>query len=245
VNAPWSRHVALIATIAALIGAGCTAGAPTGSLIGSAAPNAAGAAQPSPSVVPAASEEASQRVESPSADPSAVTVSDPPDPPDTIDGTAGPGCGTGRAGLIAHNDEVPAVLHFGGATIEFTTAFLALRNGTYGADDSIPAGVGLTASEIAVKVAPGTHILLRGDGLVLTKSVVRVVPWSTVSFDGGLGASPATPVDLPARLRTDGSISVSAPLEVGDYMVEFFPRFHSECLEGDGSAYSRIKIVAP
>jgi hypothetical protein len=242
VNAPWSRHVALIATIAALIGAGCTAGAPTASPIGSAAPTAAEATQPSPSVVPAASAEASQRVESPSADPSAVTVSDPPD---AIDGTAGPGCGTGRAGLIAHNDEVPAVLHFGGATIEFTTAFLALRNGTYGADDSIPAGVGLTASEIAVKVAPGTHILLRGDGLVLTKSVVRVVPWSTVSFDGGLGASPATPVDLPARLRTDGSISVSAPLEVGDYMVEFFPRFHSECLEGDGSAYSRIKIVAP
>jgi hypothetical protein len=242
VNAPWSRHVALIATITAVIGAGCTAGAPTGSPIDSAAPSAAGAAQPSPSVAPAASAEASQRVESPSADPSAVTVSDPPD---AIDGTAGPGCGTGRAGLIAHNDEVPAVLHFGGATIEFTTAFLALRNGTYGADDAIPAGVGLTASEIAVKVAPGTHILLRGDGLVLTKSVVRVVPWSTVSFDGGLGASPATPVDLPARLRTDGSISVSAPLEVGDYMVEFFPRFHSECLEGDGSAYSRIRIVAP
>jgi hypothetical protein len=242
VNAPWSRHVALIATIAAVIVAGCTAGAPTGSPVASAAPSAAAATKPSPSVVPTASEEASQRVESPSADPSAVTVSDPPD---TIDGTAGPGCGTGRAGLIAHNDEVPAVLHFGGATIEFTTAFLALRNGTYGADDSIPAGVGLTASEIAVKVAPGTHILLRGDGLVLTKSVVRVVPWSTVSFDGGLGASPATPVDLPARLRTDGSISVSAPLEVGDYMVEFFPRFHSECLEGDGSAYSRIRIVAP
>jgi hypothetical protein len=137
------------------------------------------------------------------------------------------------------------VLHFGGATIEFTTAYLALRNGTYGADDLIPAGIGLTPNEIAVKVASGTRIVLRGEGLVLTLSLVRVVAWSTVSFDHGLGASTVRPVGLPTRLRSDGSISVSAPPEVGDYMVEFGPRFHSECLEGDGSAYSRIKVVAP
>jgi hypothetical protein len=237
VNAPWSRHLALITTIVAVMSAGCTASAPTGSLVVAVTPSASAAAQPSPSVAPPASEEPS------SPEPSA-TESDPA-ASEGIDGTAGPGCGTGLAGLLAHRDEVPPALHFGGATIEFTTALLALRNGTYRADDSIPAGVGLTPDEIAVKVAPGTHILLRGDGLVLTQSLVRVVPWSTVSFDGGLGASPATPVDLPTRLRADGSISVPAPHEVGDYMVQFGPRFKSECLEGDGSAYSRIKIVAP
>ena len=241
-NAPWSRHLALVATIVAAVGAGCTATAPIGSPVASATPSVSAAPQPSLTVESTASVEASPSAESQSPEASAVTASDPPE---TIDGIAGPGCGTGRAGLFAHRNEVPADLHFGGATIEFTTAYLALRNGTYGADDSIPAGVGLTPNEIAVKVVPGTHILLRGAGLVLTQSLVRVVAWSTVSFDGGLGASEATPVDLPTRLRSDGSISVSAPLEVGDYMVQFGPRFHSECLEGDGSAYSRIKIVAP
>ncbi len=242
-NAPWSRHLVVIATIAVVVAAGCTASPPTSSHLASATPGATLGAQPNPSVVPASSVEVS-----PSAEPSDVAASDPPvasDPPDTIEGTAGPGCGTGHAGLLAHRDEVPAMLHFGGASIEFRTAMLALRNGTYGADDAIPAGVGLAPNEIAVKVTPGTHILLRGDGVVLTKATVRVVPWGTVSFAGGLGASPATPVDLSIRVRSDGSISVSAPLEVGDYMVEFLPRFHGECLEGDGSAYSRIKIVAP
>jgi hypothetical protein len=228
--------------ITALMSVGCTASAPTASPVAPATPSVSPSAQPSRSVVPTASVALSPSGEPSSAEPPAVTDSEAPE---TVDGTAGPGCGTGLAGLLAHRDEVPAVLHFGNATIEFTTAFLALRNGTYAADDSIPAGVGLTPDEIAVKVAPGTHILLRGDGLVLTQSLVRVVPWSTVSFNGGLGASPAMPVDLPTRLRTDGSISVSAPLEVGDYMVQFGPRFHSECLEGDGSAYSRIKIVGP
>jgi hypothetical protein len=242
VNAPWSHHVALIATIAAVVAAGCTASPPTGSRVASASPGAAVAVKPSPSVAPVASVEASRSFESPSSEPTAVAASDPPD---TIEGTAGPGCGTGQAGLFAHRAEVPAGLHFGGATIEFTTAHLALRNGTYGADDAIPAGIGLTPDEIGVKVAPGTHVLLRGDRLVLTKSVARVVPWSTVTFQAGLGASAATPVDLPTRVRTDGSISVSAPLEAGDYMVEFMPQFHSDCLEGDGSAYGRIKIVVP
>lgn len=239
-NVPWSRRLALIATIAAVVGAGCTASAPTGSPA-AAAPSSVAANQPSPSIAAPVSVGASPSVEPASPEPTAVAS----EAPATSDGTAGPGCGTGQAGLLAHRDEVPAELLFGGATIAFTTASLAMRNGTYGADDSIPAGVGLTPNEIAVKVAPGTHILLRGDGLVLTQSLVRVVPWSTVSFDGGLGASPATPADLPTRVRSDGSISVSAPLEVGDYMVQFGPRFHSECLEGDGSAYSRIKIVAP
>ena len=59
-----------------------------------------------------------------SAEQGAIYVSDPPD---TIEGTAGPGCGTGHAGLLAHRDEVPATLHFGGASIEFRTAMLALR----------------------------------------------------------------------------------------------------------------------
>jgi hypothetical protein len=245
VNASLARHLGILATIVALVAGACSASPTAGSPAASIAPSASReVAQPSSSVEPTASVEPSPSLDvSPSPEPTAVEVE--PDPSEVIDGTAGPGCGTGRAGLLAHRVEVPDVLHFGGATIEFTTAEIALRNGTYGADDVIPAGVGLTPTEIAVKVAPGTHILLRGDGLVLTESLVRVVPWSTVTFDGGLGFSPAKPVDLPGRLRSDGSISVSAPLDPGDYMVEFGPRWLSDCLKGDGSAYSRIKVVAP
>ena len=93
-----------------------------------------------------------------------------------------------------------------------------------------------------MRVDPGTHIILRATGATLTSLDVRVVPWSTVSFEGGLGASSAAPVDLVWRLRADGSISVSAPLTSGEYMVDFHPLWQTTCLRGDGSAYSRIKV---
>jgi hypothetical protein len=175
-----------------------------------------------------------------SPEPTSVT----PDPSEELAGTEGPGCGTGAKGFFAHRSELPDVLHFGGATIEFTTALIGLRNGSYTADDAIPAGIGLSPEEIAVRVSPGTHIILRGDELTITKSDVRVVPWATVDFVDGLGSSAAVPTGLAWRLRADGSISVSAPSEAGDYMVEFGPRWHTTCLVGDGSAYSRIKVVA-
>jgi hypothetical protein len=219
-------------TIAALLVAACSAGAPPGSAVASIEPSGSAAvapANPSVSLEP-----------SPSAEPASPEPST-----DGVDGAAGPGCGTGRLGLLGHRREVPDMLHFGGATIEFATAGIAMRNGSYGADDVIPAGLGLTPNEIAVKVAPSTRILLRGDGLTFVSSTVRVVPWSTVSFTGGMGASPQRGTELPTRVRSDGSISVSAPLAAGDYMVEFGPRWQSECLQGDGSAYSRIKVVAP
>jgi hypothetical protein len=161
---------------------------------------------------------------------------------DEMTGTAGPGCGTGQKGLLAHRGEVPADLHFGSATIEFTTASIGLRDGTYVADDAIPAGIGLSADEIAVAVSPGRDIILRGDGLVLSSITARVVPWSSVSFEGGLGASSASPTGLGWRVRSDGALSISAPIRIGDYEVEFLPIWHSTCLEGDGTAYGRIKV---
>jgi hypothetical protein len=197
-------------------------------------------ASPAPSVAAATTPPA----ESPSVEPEPSAVTEP-EPSEELSGTAGPGCGTAAKGFFAHRGELPDVLHFGGATIEFTTAGIGLRNRTYGADDAIPAGLGLEPNEIAVRVTPGTHIILRGDGMTFTDMEVRDVPWSTVSFEGGLGYSSAKPTELTWRSRSDGSISVSAPDAPGDYMVEFGPRWHTACLVGDGSAYSRIKVVSP
>jgi hypothetical protein len=179
----------------------------------------------------------------PSGEPSPEPTSVTPAPSEDLGGSEGPGCGTGAKGFFAHRSELPDVLHFGGATIEFNTALIGLRNGTYTADDVIPAGLGLSPEEIAVRVTAGTHIILRGAGLTITRTEVRVVPWATVDFVDGLGSSSAAPTELDWRLRADGSISVSAPSTIGDYMVEFGPRWHTECLVGDGSAYSRIKVV--
>jgi hypothetical protein len=151
-------------------------------------------------------------------------------------------CGDGQAALLDHRSEVPADLHFGGATLEFTTAGIRLRNGSYGADDAIPGGLGLDRDEIAVRVDPGTHIVLRGTGLTLRDLTAGSHSWAAVDFSAGLAAFPDDPVGLDWRLRADGSISVSAPLAPGDYAVELFPRWQSACLEGDGTAYGRIKV---
>lgn len=205
---------------------------------------------PSPTVAPSASSAPSA---TPAPEPSAPAGGEPSaspepsaEPEPSIDesgsATGGPdGCGTGSAGFFAHRDEVPAAFHFGGATIEFTTAAIGLRNDTYQADDAIPGGIGLTADEIAVRVDPGTHILLRADGVSIVDLTARVVPWATVSFEGGL-ADVGEGTALAWRTRADGSASISAPTTPGDWAVEFFPRWQAACVQGDGVAYGRVKV---
>lgn len=159
-----------------------------------------------------------------------------------MSGTAGPGCGTGQLGLFSHRDEVPEVLRFGGATIEFTGASVSMRNGTYDASDSIPGGIGLSPDEIAVVVGPGERIILRAVGLTLDTPQARAYPWGDVDFDGGLASMRGHPIELAWRRRSDGSLSVAAPEVSGDYAVEFVPRWAGTCLAGDGVAYGRIKV---
>jgi hypothetical protein len=201
-----------------------------------ASPSAPTSAAPSGSPAPVSPSTGPDNSQAP--EPSTDPTPEPSDDP----GAAGPGCGTGRAGLFAHNDEVPDTIRFGGATLEYTSVSVSLRNGTYDASDSVPGGIGLTPDEIAVVVGPGDHILLRATGLTLTATSARYVHWSTVRFDNGLAFSPATPVDLPWRVRSDGSLSVSAPSKVGDYEVEFGPGWIGTCVAGSGLAYGRVKV---
>lgn len=240
-----SGRILLVLTSLTLAACGATAtpsGVPSVSL--SPAPSSAAVARLAPSVLPAASPSATPApvVPSPSVEPSAEPSEQPTAEPKIDPGTAGPGCGTGQLGFTAHRTELPQDLHFGGATIEFTTAGIGLRNGTFQADDAIPGGLGLTPDELAVRVDPGTHIILRGAGMTITTLSAGAVPWSTVNFAEGLGSSGATPTALAARLRSDGSVSVSAPTAAGDFMVAFGLGWQTDCLNGDGVAYGRIKV---
>jgi hypothetical protein len=117
-----------------------------------------------------------------------------------------------------------------------------MLDGSYDVDDAIPAGVGLTANEIGVVVGPGDHILLRAAGLKIVDTTAQAVPWSKVTFGGGLATLDGPRTALTWRVRSDGSLSVSAPDQVGDWAVEFVPRWQGHCTKGDGTAYARIKV---
>lgn len=155
------------------------------------------------------------------------------------------GCPTGEDWLSASPDRVPKTLAFGHATIEFTSAGIGELDGSHFVDDAIPGGVGLSPKEIAVVVAPGDHVILRASSLTLSHVAPGVSLWSDVSFEGGLANLPADPTPLVWRFRPDGSISISAPTDPGDYAVDFNPRWFGSCLQGDGTAYGRLKVVAP
>jgi hypothetical protein len=235
------RLATLGVTLIVLLSA-CTSGpAPATPAVASAgpstAPSIAVVARPAPST-PLATATVTPVVTTPSA-----SASVEPTPEPTLDsGTAGPGCGTGQAGAFAHSGGIPRTLKFGGATVEFTNLSISMRNGTYEASDSVPGGIGLTPDEIRIRVSPGEHVILRGDGLPLTSVHAAVVPWRTVIFGGGIAESPAKPVVLVWRLRADGSISVTSPTKVSEYMVEIFPSWRTECLEGSGTAYARLVV---
>ena len=168
--------------------------------------------------------------------------SDPPPDPTEDPGTAGPGCGSGRAGLFAHNDEVPEALQFGGATVEFINVSVSMRNGTYDTSDSIPGGIGLKPDATAVVVRPGDRIVLRARGVTLGALQARVVLWRSVEFEAGMASLLGDPVELSWRLRSDGSLSIVAPDAIGDYALELIPGWTGTRIEGEGVAYSRIKV---
>ena len=230
---PSIGPIRIVSCLMGLLLVGCTSAAP--------APSAVATASARPSAGPP--ETASVATPEPTPSPSSSAVAEPDPTEASGSATGGPdGCGTGDAGFFAHRREVPKEMHFGGATLEFTTAAIGLRNGTYQADDAIPGGIGLESDEIAVRVDPGTHIILRGTDLTLPQLSARAWAWATVDFSGGLASFRQDAASLEWRLRTDGSISISAPDAPGDYAVELLPIWRSACLQGDGTAYGRIKV---
>jgi hypothetical protein len=207
----------------------------------------AGRPTASPTLAVASARPTPSSTSQPSSGGAPISSDEPTDPPEpTLAPTPRPsqiaGCGTGEAGFIAHAPEIPQTLHFGGATIEYTSAGVGMRDGSWPVDDVIPGGVGLTADEIAVVVGPGDHIILRAPNAALVDTTAAAVSWSSVKFENGLADLRGLRTALPWRVRADGSLSVSAPDQVGDWAVEFLPQWQGDCLKGNGTAYARIKV---
>jgi hypothetical protein len=201
----------------------------------------------SPSLTPAVSTSLQSPLSSivaPATPPASPQPSESVEPAETPipSATQIPGCGTGEGAFAVWRPTIPRTLAFGHATIEFTTATVAMRDGSVVTDDAIPGGIGLSPNEIAVVVAPGDHIVLRGQALVFVETSVSAADWVDVEFSKGLAELGGSRIGLDWRVRGDGSLSISAPDHDGDWAVEFVPRWQTQCLAGDGTAYARIKV---
>ena len=178
----------------------------------------------------------------PTASPSASAAAPAPSASAEMTGTAGPGCGTGQKGFFAHRDQIQEVLTLGGTPIELTTAAVALRNGTYDADDAIPGYVGLSKDEKAVSVESGGKLILAGKGMTLTGLTAGTVPWATLDFSEGLTTTTAKATVATWRLVSNGRILINAPEKAGDYLLDMTVLWQTECLHGDGTVYGRIVV---
>lgn len=155
--------------------------------------------------------------------------------------TADP-CGTGRTAYFAARDEMPPFLTLADAPMELTTASIGLHNGSYEASDSIPGGVGLTADEPAVETGVNDPIRLAGPATTLVGVTASRAPWSTVDFTDGLGWTswPMEPIAWTAE--ADGSISLVAPPEPGESLIDLVVSWETACLAGGGTAYGRVVV---
>ena len=154
-----------------------------------------------------------------------------------------PGCGTGETGFRDHTRKVDRMLSFGDAEIELTTAAMAMLDGSFWADDAIPGFIGLTEDERAVHVGAGDPVTLAGDGMSFRAVQVTLVRWSDVGFPaGGLPYDDGLGFEGTAEIGGDGSLAIIAPQQVGEYLVELVIGWRTDCLEGDGTAYGRIKV---
>jgi hypothetical protein len=179
---------------------------------------------------------------SPAASPTASAVEPKPTASEEMAGTAGPGCGTGQKGFFAHRDEIQHTLTLDKAPIELTTAAVGLLNGTFDADDAIPAYLGLSSDEVAVKELPAGKLVLAAKGMKLTGLTVGTVPWSTVDFSQELPSTTATPKAVSWKVLSNGTIAIFAPSRAGEYMLDMTVLWQTNCLHGDGTVYGRIVV---
>ena len=211
---PGARALFLAATLVALAGAAC--GAPP-----------APAATPSPTLAAM-----------PAATPTSVdTVTAPPS------GVPIPGCGTGEAGFRTAAAVFDRKLRFGGTAIELVTAGMALRDGSWWADDAIPGFTTLSPVTAAIVGKAGAAITLSAaPGMRLTGIQADVYRWAALDFTNGLANPSEAARSTRALLDGIGAASITAPAQPGDYALAFGVHWLTECLSGDGVAYARVVV---
>jgi hypothetical protein len=229
-----NRHTALLVAGLAIVPSACIAWPATShSPSPSTSPGALAVITASPSIEPTAS-----ATPAPTATPTeAPSVAPNPAP---AEGTS---CGTGEAAFKRAVRDVDNGLAFGGRPIEFTTAGITMRNGSYAADDSIPGFIGLTSDEVAVESGSGGSVRLNGPpNLTLIRADARSWPWSSIDFANGSGGRDEDARPVVATPNGARAILVHAPMDAGDYALEFHVTWMTACLEGDGVAYARLFV---
>jgi hypothetical protein len=143
--------------------------------------------------------------------------------------------------MAAAAAEAPHALHLGNSTIPFTTAMISMKDGSYMADDAIPAYVGLSQRLRAVETGPADSISLSGDSITFNGVQVRLFEWSAIDFSAGL-AQPGASLPGTAALEAAGTASIVAPSVPGEYGIELTTQWVGRCLAGDGVGYGRIVV---
>jgi hypothetical protein len=224
-----ARVACFVILAIALVAAACSVALPSGSAV----------AQPSMPVVAMSPSQSPTASVVPSPDP----TDDPGDDASPPPVTPLPGCGTGEGAFRELAPAISRVLRFGGAPIELTTAAVAMRDGSYVADDAIPGFLGLAADEHAVAASPHGTVRLSGQsGMRLTGAQVGVYRWRDISFRANsLPDVSGGPTGGSAKSDGKGGILVAAPPR-GEYALELTVQWTTDCLQGDGVAYARVVV---
>ncbi len=130
-----------------------------------------------------------------------------------------------------------------GRMIRLTTATVAARNDTWAADDAIPQFVGLDLSARPLILGPAARLTVAGVG-TMTMAGGEARAWPRDRVTGGEDGAEILVRGKPVGLATavaDGRLSIRLP-GAGTWVVEILPRWQTDCLEGDGTAYNVVRV---
>jgi hypothetical protein len=159
-----------------------------------------------------------------------------PTPSSSGSGATDPqGCPIGDAGNIALATQLDRSLVIEGTTrIALTTAGIQARNGSWGADDSIPQFATLDLGASPVTIPRGSSVTVDGSpGMQLSGGDAKAWLRSQLASLPEVTGDAVALVTVPA----DGQLAVRLPDAVGTYVVELHPLWATSCLVGDGIAY--------
>jgi hypothetical protein len=150
-------------------------------------------------------------------------------------------CGSGEAAFrAAAESEGPPILRIAATEVAFTNGGIGLHDGSWWADDAIPAFAGLRADLAVVAADSRESLVLTADGARLEDVRIALYDWAAIDF----GPDPPQPAaGLEGRVVLDSVVAtIVAPDAPGEYAVEVTTGWVGRCLRGDGVGYGRIVV---